>query len=146
MSAGFSASLPAFLPVSVCLLASLPVCRRFCRSLSACWSLCQSAGVSAGFCLPAGLSASLPAFLPVSVCLLACDGFCVCLIAFVLCCLRFGLPGEADSLLFVCWRLVFFCWWLHCCLLLICAAFTFSLSVFCCPAFSSVVHVDILIF
>ncbi|WP_419637945.1 hypothetical protein, partial [Thiolapillus sp.] len=55
-----SASLPAFLPVSVCLLASLPVCRRFCRSLVVCWSLCcapfalvyRAIAGCLSFCLP----------------------------------------------------------------------------------------------
>ena len=118
-----------------------------CWPLFACWPLCQSAGVSAGLCLPAGLSASLPAFLPVSVCLLAFDGLCVCLIAFVLCCLRFGLPGDSRlpfSLSACAW-----CFFAvgYIAALLICAASTFSLAcLFSCPAFSSVVHVDILMF
>ena len=82
LPAGFSASLPAFLSVFGCLLASLPACRRFCRSLAACWLLCQSSGVSAGLWLPAGFSASLSAFLSVLVaCWFLClsAGLCVVL-------------------------------------------------------------------
>ncbi|WP_419649668.1 hypothetical protein, partial [Thiolapillus sp.] len=53
---------------------------------------------------------------------------------------------QPVAFLFVCLCLVFCCWWSHCCLLLICAASTFSLACLCCPAFSLVVHVDILMF
>ncbi len=124
LPAGLFASLPAFLSVSVCLLASLPVCRRFCRFLSACWPLCQSAGVSVGLCLSAGLSAAL----------LAC---CVCL----------GLPGDSRlpfSLSACAWS---FAVGGHIATSpLICAASTFSLACLSCPAFSSVVYVDILMF
>ena len=125
LPAGLSASLPAFLSVSVCLLASLPVCRRFCRSLSACWPLCQSAGVSAGFCLPAGLSAVL----------LAC---CVCL----------GLPGDSrlPFSLSACAR-SFVVGGHIATSPLICAASIFSLAcLFSCPVLTLVVHVDILMF
>ncbi len=149
--------------VSGCLLAFLPASRRFCRFLSACWSFCQFVGVSAGLWLPVGLSASLSAFLLVSGCLLAslpvCRRFCRSLVAcwpfcrsaglsaaLLACCLCLGLPGDS--------RLPFFlsaCAWSFAAgghiatLPLICAASIFSLACLSCPAFSSVVHVDILL-
>ena len=154
--------------VSGCLLASLPASRRFCRLLPSCWPLCQPAGVSAGLCLPGGLSASLPAFLPVSSCLLAfllacrrfcrslaacwpfCQpsgvsaglclpvGFCAFLLVFVLCSIRFGLPGDSRMLFFLsssAWSFAFR--WLHCFRASdLCRLHLLCFHVFSCPVFN----------
>ncbi|WP_419634298.1 hypothetical protein, partial [Thiolapillus sp.] len=140
----------------VALLASLPLCWPLCRSaglsvallasLPLCWPLCRSAGFSAALlaslplcwplCRSAGLFAALLASLPLcwsSAALLAC---CVCL----------GLLGDSRLPFFL-----FACAWSfavggHIATSpLICAASTFSLACLCCPAFSLVVHVDILL-
>ena len=148
LPAGLFASLPAFLPVSACLLAFLSACRRFCRFLPACWPLCQPAGVSAGLCLPAGLFASLPAFLPVSACLLAslsaCRRFCRSL-----CCAPCALVYWAIAgCLSLCLPVpgVFPSGGYIASVPLICAASTFHAFMFLVAQFLiSVVHVDILL-
>ena len=109
---------------------ALLLCRSVCRSAGRSVVLLVSACLMV-FCFSAGFSAAL----------------LVVLLAFCLCCLRLGLPGAAGGLSLclpvlgvflsvvtlppvgdLC-RLHLPCW-----------------LVFCCPAFSSVVHFDILLF
>ena len=114
-----------------------------CWFLVVCWPLCQSAGVSAGFCLSAGLSAALLAFLPLCWPLCRSAGLSAALLA---CCVCLGLPGDSRlpfSLSACAWS---FAVGGHIATSpLICAASIFSLACLCCPAFSLVVHVDILL-
>ena len=105
------------------------------------------------FCRSAGRSAGRSALLLVFACLTVfylSAGLCAALLASLPLCWRAACAlvyrATAASLLFVCLCLVFCCWWSHCRLLLIFAASIFSLACLCCPAFSSVVHVDILMF
>ncbi|WP_419639767.1 hypothetical protein [Thiolapillus sp.] len=115
-----------------------------------CWPLFRSAGLSAALlaslllcwplCCSAGLSVALLAFLP--LCWLLCRSA-----ALLACCLRFGLPGDS--------RQPSLCLPVPGVFLLVvtllpaadlCRLHLLCLHVFSCPAFSSVVHVDILLF